>query len=480
MGIVHQHAALYTDFYELAMAQGYYLSGRHTQPAGFDYFFRKLPFKGGYVIFAGLHDLLEILQDLKFGADDLEYLKSLGFRKEFLTFLKDFRFTGSLFSVREGDVIFPYETVIRVEGNALETQVIETVLLNILNFESLIATKASRVRQVAGTRSVIDFGLRRAQGLGGIHASRAAIIGGANSTSNVYSARAFDLKTGGTMAHSWVEIFENEQEAFRAFAKIFPHDSVFLVDTYNTLSSGIPNAITVAREMEKEGHRLNAIRLDSGDLAYLSRQARALLDNAGLPYVKIMVSNQLDEYIIKSLNEQGAPIDAFGVGTNLVVGKEDAALDGVYKLSLFNGIPKIKISDNLEKVVFPGFKKVYRYLDENENFYADAIVGITEEDVNEMVHPFVPNKKLSLKNNNREELLVCVMRDGQLMQDKINPYDIQQWSSKRLSKLLPEHKRFENPHIYKVGISHSVMNLREQLVTHYLEHINVKHEFKIK
>ncbi len=459
------HAALYTDYYELTMAQGYFLTGMSEKKACFDYFFRRLPFKGGYVVFAGLYDLLEILQSFEFQKEELDYLKEQGFNRDFLSYLGQFRFKGSLYSATEGEIIFPNEPIMRVEGTLLETQIIETLALNILNFESLIATKASRLKYAAGSREVIDFGLRRAQGLGGIHASRAAIIGGAESTSNVYSAFTFGLKPSGTMAHSWVESFGDELESFRSYAKIFPDSSTFLVDTYDTLNSGVPNAISVAHEMEREGHHLKGIRLDSGDLAYLSKRARAMLDNASLPNVKIVASNQLDEHIIKSLLEQGAQIDVFGVGTNLVVGKEDAALDGVYKLSMYDGQPRIKISDNIEKVLIPDVKKIYRYFNGENKFYADAVVGVGEDDIDQMIHPHQSNKRLALKNLKNELLLNCVMDKGKVMIEKQSPYTIAAYAQSRLALLPDEHKRFENPHIYKVGFSAALLKLRDELVS---------------
>jgi nicotinate phosphoribosyltransferase len=460
--------ALYTDFYELTMAQGYFLSGMAEKKACFDYFFRKLPFKGGYVVFAGLQDLLGILRDFQFQAEEIEYLRGLGFKADFLSYLKQFRFKGSLHSVAEGEVIFPNEPVLRIEGGILETQIIETLALNILNFESLIATKASRVKQAAGNRAVIDFGLRRAQGLGGIHASRAAVIGGVESTSNVFSAFAFGIKPSGTMAHSWVESFDNELEAFRKYAEIYPDSSSFLVDTYDTVRSGLPNAITVAKEMRGKGHELRGIRLDSGDLAYLSKQARAMLNKEGLSSVKIIASNQLDEHIIKSLLEQGAELDAFGVGTNMIVGKDDGALDGVYKLSMFDGVPRLKISDNIEKVLIPGAKKIVRYLNGDNKFYADAVIGVNEERIDQMVHPHLPLKKLSLNGFKSEVLLTCVMSNGTIKQDSHTPMEISTYAKQRLGLLPDEHKRFENPHVYKVGFSFALLKLRDELINRRL------------
>ncbi len=356
-------SATYTDQYQLAMAQVYFKKGQKDYTAIFDYYFRKLPFNGGYAIFAGLQDLLEIIENIKFSDKDLEYLKKQDFDDDFLEYLKDFKFHGNINSVQEGDVVFPTRPVLQVEANIIEAQIIETILLNLLNFQTLIATKASRIKLVSGERTLLDFGLRRAQGPGGYYATRAAIVGGFNGTSNVIAGRDFDIPVSGTMAHSFIQSYDDEITAFRDFSEGRPKDCVLLVDTYDTLKSGVPNAITVAKEMEERGQKLMAIRLDSGDLAYLSKQCRKMLDEAGLDYVKIAASNQLEENVIKSLLEQGARIDVFGVGTNLVIGSPDAALDGVYKLAYSHGKPRIKISESIVKVTLPHKKQVYRLRD---------------------------------------------------------------------------------------------------------------------
>lgn len=464
MPFLEKHSGLYTDHYELTMGQGYFFSGKKEAPACFDYCYRKNPFKGGFVIFAGLMDLLEVLEDLRFDDEDCAYLKSIGFAPEFVRYLRSFAFSADVYAPEEGEVVFPYEPIVRVQGNIIETQMIETVLLNILNFESLIATKAARIRYAAGDRLVIDFGLRRAHGPGGILASRAAVIGGVNSTSNVYSAFMFGLTSAGTQAHSWVQAYDDEITAFRDFARAFPRQCVFLVDTYDTLKSGIPNAITVAREMEGRGERLFGIRLDSGDLAYLSKKARRMLDDAGLRYVKIMTSNQLDEYVIRSLLEQGAPVDAFGVGTKLVTGQDDAALDGVYKLSMSDNKPRLKISENPEKVVLPGIKSLFRYIDGSGKFYADCIALADEDDVEVMYHPHHPEKRSTIASYSEESLLRKVMDRGRIVIDKKSPSEIASYARARLAQLPDEHRRFENPHIYKVGISKRLMDLRSVIV----------------
>jgi nicotinate phosphoribosyltransferase len=455
---------LYTDFYELTMAQGFFKNGWSKKKAGFDYFFRSLPFEGGYLIFAGLSDLLEMLNRYRFSKDDLKYLRSKGFEKPFLNYLKDFRFQGNIYSCREGEIVFPNEIIVRVEGNIIETQLIETLLLNILNFESLIATKASRVCYAAKGRKVIDFGLRRAQGFGGFHASKAAAIGGVTATSNVMSANEFELEVSGTQAHSWIEAFEDELTAFRKFAELYPDNCVLLVDTYNTLKSGVPNAIKIANEMKSRGRELKAIRLDSGDLAYLSKKSREMLDKEGFKNVKIIVSNQLDEHIIRSLLAQNAQVDIFGVGTNLITGKEDAALDGVYKLSFFDRLDRLKISDNIEKTLLPGKKKVLRHLDKGGNFYADVIVSDDHTKPSVMIHPFSPEKRLKLTGFAHENLLIPVMKKGKSTLKENHVSRIAEYASKRLSQLPEEHKRFENPHIYKVGVSNNLLKKRNKMI----------------
>jgi len=461
--LIPKHSGLYTDYYELAMGQGYFLSGMADKPASFDYFFREIPFKGGYVVFAGLADLLEALEGLAFAEEDLQYLKKLKFQDGFLEYLRKFRFKGSVYSVREGEIIFPLEPVVRVEGTLFEAQLIETLLLNFLNFESLIATKAARMTQAARGRRVVDFGLRRAQGLAGAQASRAAAIGGAEATSNVYAAYLYSLTPSGTQAHSWIQSFPDELTAFRRFAEIYPDHCVLLVDTYNTLKSGIPNAIQVAKELEQKGHKLSGIRLDSGDLAYLSKRSREMLDEAGLHQVKIVASNQLDEALIKSLLDQGAPINAFGVGTKLVTGQDSPALDGVYKLCLFDGKPRLKISENIGKTSMPGRKKIIRYTDPDGFFYADGVVLEEEKSAEFLFHPAYPEQKSRVAHCFPEGILYKVMEDGKTL-TRLTVQEAAAYAKERLAKLSPERKRFENPHTYKVGISQKLMEARDSLV----------------
>ncbi|MFZ7125621.1 MAG: nicotinate phosphoribosyltransferase [Desulfobacterales bacterium] len=460
--------ATYTDQYELAMGQAYFLDGRKDQPAVFDYFFRKCPFNGGYAIFAGLSDLLAVLENFRFDQGDLEFLQAQDFHPDYLGYLKNFRFAGTIHAALEGDLVFPTHPILKVEGTLIETQLVETALLNILNFQTLIATKASRIRFAAEDAVLIDFGLRRAQGLGGYHASRAAIIGGFDATSNARAARDFDLAPSGTMAHSYVQSHEDERSAFRSFAVARPNDCVFLVDTYDTLRRGVPNAIAVAKEMEQKGQRLKGIRLDSGDLAYLAKQSRLMLDAAGLEYVKIAASNQLDEYVIRSLKEQEAPIDVFGVGTNLVTGRPDAALDGVYKLAQAEDRPVIKLSENVSKITLPGRKQVWRAIDEEGLFLGADAVGLEDENhITVMHHPFVPHQSFSIERFETEPLLRLVMAEGEMVSEPPSLSRTARYCRERLAMLPAEYKRFENPHIYKVGISSRLKSLRDRMIDHY-------------
>jgi nicotinate phosphoribosyltransferase len=456
---------LYTDFYELSMAQGYFLSGRKDEPAVFDYFYRTNPYKGGFLVFAGLADLIHSLKDFIYPDVAIQFLEGKGFQQEFLAYLKDFHFKGRFSSVREGEIVFPNEPLVRVEGTIIETQLIETMLLNFLNFQSLIATKSFRIKLVCEGKTFTDFGLRRAHGLGGIMASRAAIIGGASSTSNVLAGLKYDVPTMGTMGHSWVQSFSDELTAFRKYAEYNPNNAVFLVDTYHTLNSGVPNAIKAALEMKERNQHLTGIRLDSGDLAYLSKKARQLLNDAGLQEVKIFASNQLNEHVIKSLEEQGALIDGFGVGTDLVTGKPDAALDGVYKLTECNSQPRMKISESVEKMTLPGKKIVYRYFDQNGNFFRDGILLESENpDECEILHdPIYPEKFTNIKGMRREPLHHLVYRNGEIKDLQTSLTQINKFLQNEASHLPEEHKRFINPHIYKVGISKSLLDLREKL-----------------
>ena len=470
MSLSFENLGLYTDFYELSMAQGYFYSGKKNNRVVFDYFFRTNPYKSGFAVFAGLFDFLKSLKDFKYSESDIKYLKGLGLKPEFLDYLKTFSFKGKIYSMKEGEIVFPNEPVLRVEGDIIECQLIESMLLNILNFETLIATKAFRVWLASEGRMFSDFGLRRAQGFGALHASRAAIIGGASSTSNVLAGKFFDIPVSGTQAHSWIQSFDNELEAFRIYAENNPENTILLVDTYDTLKSGVPNTIIVAKELEAKGHRLKGIRLDSGDLAYFSKKARKMFDDAGLNYIKIVASNQLNELVIQSLiHEENAPIDAFGVGTELITGKSDAALDGVYKLAWIDGLPKMKVSENIEKVTLPGIKKVFRFYDQEGNFYRDAILLKNQKPgaVNKIYHPVYPDKCTVISGLHSEELLSEVYSGQKNQVKKINPSEIFHYVKTRAEKLPEEHKRFISPPVYKVGISKELLDLKDNLLGNY-------------
>jgi nicotinate phosphoribosyltransferase len=461
-----KNIGLYTDFYELTMAQGYFYGGKKDQQTTFDYYFRTAPFKGGFVVFAGLQDLIDSLSDFTYSKTDIKFLEDNGFKPEFLSYLSSFQFSGDIYSVKEGEIVFPNEPILRVEGNIIECQLIESMLLNILNFESLVATKAFRIKLITGKRLFADFGLRRAQGFGSVMASRAACIGGASSTSNTLAGKLYDIPVSGTMAHSWIQSFDHELEAFRAFASANPENTVLLVDTFDTLKSGVPNAILVGKEMQEKGQQLKAIRLDSGDLAYLSKKARTMLDNANLKHVKIIASNQLNEYVIKTLlRDQDAAIDGFGIGTELITGKDDAALDGVYKLTEIDGEPKMKFSENIEKMTLPGKKQLLRYFDEEGRFFRDGILLDHEnsDEVDKIYHPVYAEKNTLVLKLKKQQLHEKVVEKGKIKIQGKNPMEIHQYLETRAALLPEEHKRFISPHLYKVGISNKLMITRNAL-----------------
>ncbi|TRZ43209.1 nicotinate phosphoribosyltransferase [Robertkochia solimangrovi] len=461
----------HTDLYQISMAQSFFLKGRAETQCVFDYFFRKLPYEGGYAIFCGLSELLQLLEKIRFTERDLDFLKEKGFDSDFLAYLKDFRFRGTIFACQEGDVIFPNRPILQVEAGIAEAQLTETLLLNYLNFQSLIATKARRIYQVANGKTLLELGLRRAQGLGGYHASKASCIGGFNGTSNVLASMDFDLPVSGSMAHSYIQSYEDELMAFRDFAETNPNNCVLLLDTYDTLNSGLINAITVAKEMENRDKRLLGVRLDSGDLSYLSKVCRQRLNEAGLDYVKIIVSNQIDEYIVKSLEEQKAPIDIYGVGTSLATAKPDAALDGVYKLSVFDGSPRMKISETVIKTTLPDQKQVYRAIENNGDFAGAEVITLRNEmPPSRMFHAHEARRQLSLKEYQLQPLLHTVMKNGIIDQQvALKTADIARESLRIFEKLPEDYKRFEYPHDYKIGISENLMDKRNTLM-HRLKH----------
>jgi len=466
---------LFTDLYQLTMLQGYHRAGIANRPACFDLFFRKNPFDGGYALFAGLEDALRFLEKARFSEEDIEYLKSLGlFEDAFLEYLGKFRFTGEVHSVPEGTPVFPDEPILRVVAPLAEAQVVESGILNIVNFQTLIATKSARVCQEAGKDNVFEFGLRRAQGPdGALSASRSAYIGGCAGTSNVEAGKVFGIPVKGTHAHSWVMAFPSELESFRKFVEIYPENSILLVDTYDTLKSGLPNAIKVGREMKERGERLLAVRIDSGDLAFLSIEARRLLDEAGLRETKIVASSELDEKIIHDLRIQGAKIDIYGVGTRLVTANGEPALSGVYKLSALKNEAgeweaKLKISDNIHKATLPGVKQVWRIYN-GDGWMAGDIVDFENaaRDFNGGVwgfHPFIEYQKKFYDNiKETEPLLTKVFSGGKVTAALPKLPEIRERASAKLSALHPTMRRLLNPHVYKVSLGKTLMTETRRL-----------------
>jgi len=459
------HTALYCDYYELTMAQGYLLTGKAHNQASFAYFFRNNPFGGSYTVFAGLSTALSMVQTFSFTDSDIEYLKKQGFKQEFLEYLANFSFTGNISSVKEGEVVFPETPVLRIEGPLIEVQLMETLMLNIINYQSLVATKASRMRLAAGDKLLLEFGLRRAQGWGGIMASKAAILGGFQKTSNVLSAYRYKLETTGTMAHAWVQAFDTELQAFREYARIYGNASVLLVDTYDTFKSGLPNAIKVAHEMQNNNQQLLGIRIDSGNLLDISKKARDVLNDNNLHDVLIVASNKLDEHHIQALLNAGAPIDVFGVGTSLVTGAPDAALDGVYKLVEIDGVPTMKYSGGTSKKSVPGKNNIFRYYDKTGLFKADIIIP-ENENSHEMEDAFEINtsNKIGLTGLEAENLLQPVMEDGELILEPEDVNNCAKYLIERLNKLPDKYKQINQNHMYPVGISPQIKETQNNII----------------
>jgi len=469
--------ALLTDLYELTMAAAYLEQGKSADTATFDLYFRRNPFNGGYAVAAGLEDAIRAVMDVKFGDDDIRFLRAMKsstgaalFHDAFLQHLEDFRFSGNIRAVPEGTVVFPNEPLMQVSGTLIECQMVETILLCHTNFQTLVATKAARIWEAANHGPVIEFGLRRAQGPdGALSACRAAFIGGADATSNVLGAALLRMPAKGTHAHSWIQSFGSELDAFSAFARSFPDECILLVDTYDTLKSGVPNAIRVAKELEARGHRLGGVRIDSGDLAFLSRRARQLFDQENLPYVKIVASNELDEYIISDIIAQGGKVDVWGVGTNLVTGSGagGGALGGVYKMVEHNGRPKIKLSANPEKMTNPGVKKIVRFYDADGLMEADALAAASEDLTTSgilIVDPNNPLRRKKLDSAQRTELLNPIIESGTIVYQFPSIDQIRDHRKKDLSRLHESHKRLHNPHEYKVGLTHVLWQQKEQMI----------------
>jgi nicotinate phosphoribosyltransferase len=465
------------DFYELTMGNGYFLSGLHQKNTYFDVFFREVPDGGGFAIAAGLEQVIEYIQNLHFDKKDIEYLRNKGgFDERFLRWLRYFKFTGDIWAVPEGTPVFPGEPLMTVRAPAVEAQLIETYVLLALNHQSLIATKANRVVRAAQGRPVLEFGSRRAQGAdGAIIGARAAYIGGCSGTACTVADQLFGVPAGGTMAHSWVQMFDSEYEAFKTYCELYPNNATLLVDTYNTLKSGVPNAIRAFKEvLVPQGITTFAIRLDSGDISYLSKQARKLLDEAGLQTCKITVSNALDERIITDLLMQGASIDTFGVGERLITAKSAPVFGCVYKLAAVEDeagriIPKIKVSENTAKITTPHFKKVYRIFDkETGKALADQLC-VYDEVIDEssplvIFDQFAVWKTKKLTNYRAHELLVPIFEGGRLVYKKPSLQEIKAYCAEQISLLWDEVKRFENPHNYYVDLSEKLWVIKRELL----------------
>ena len=465
---------LLTDFYELSMTQGYFLH-RENPPVVFEMFFRRQPFGGGFAVFAGLESVLAHISAMSFADEDLAYLESLGsFRKDFLDFLSHFKFRGDLWAADEGTLVFPGEPLVRVHASLIEAQLVESALLAILNFQTLIATKTARIRLAAGGGAIVEFGLRRAQGVdGALSASRAAFIGGATGTSNTLAGKMYGIPVRGTMAHSWVMAFAGERESFEKYAEIYPDATVLLIDTYDTLGSGIENAIAVGTKLQAAGHSGFGVRLDSGDLEYLSRKVRMRLDQAGLRQARIMASNELDEHIVHQLITRGAPIDVWGVGTHLVTGGGDSALTGVYKIcARWDGstwVPTIKVSNNPEKVTNPGIKQVWRFASEEGSPLADLLC--LEDDPPEpgaaqsFHHPMGDYRSFTLRDYaSCAPLLSMKMKEGTILTDSPAVTELQARTISGLDRLDDTYKRLINPHVYRVSLSTRLRDLKARLI----------------
>ncbi|MBE5967358.1 MAG: nicotinate phosphoribosyltransferase [Lachnospiraceae bacterium] len=476
-----RNLTLLTDFYELTMMQGYF-NNHENNTVIFDVFYRDNPCKGGYAICAGLEQVIEYIKNLHFSSDDISYLRSLNiFQEDFLTYLANLKFSGDIYAIPEGTVIFPMEPIVKVIAPIIEAQLIETALLNLINHQSLIATKASRVVYAAKGEPIMEFGLRRAQGPdAGTLGARAAVIGGCIGTSNVLTAKLYDVPALGTHAHSWIMSFDDELSAFRKYAELYPANATLLVDTYDTLRSGVPNAIKVFSELRKSGKMPEkyGIRLDSGDLAYLSKKARKMLDAAGFPEATITASSDLDEYLIDSLVAQGAKIDCWGVGTRLITSEDNPSFGGVYKLSALKKdgefIPKMKLSDNPWKITNPGNKKIYRiYEKESGKVKADLITLAEEQYSSEnpllLFDPLATWKKTYLDPHSYtlRELLVPVFIAGKCVYESPSVMEIRDYCTKEQDTLWDESRRLVNPHNIYVDLSQKLYQLKTNLLNNY-------------
>jgi nicotinate phosphoribosyltransferase len=475
--MAYDNLTLHTDKYQINMMYAHFLNGTHQEKAVFEGYFRKLPFGNGYAVFAGLQRIVDYIRRLSFGDEEMAFLEQQeeNYKAEFLDELRSFRFSGDLSCVQEGSVVFANEPLIRVEARVFEAQLVETAILNFLNYQTLIATKASRIKQITPNDTLLEFGTRRAQEAdAAVWGARAAYVAGFDATSNLRAGMLFGIPTKGTNAHSWIQGHDTEAEAFQKYAEALPDQVTLLVDTYDTLKSGVPNAIRTAKWLEQQGKRMNAIRLDSGDLAYLSKGARKMLDDAGLPYVQIVASNDLDENIIFNLKAEGAKIDVWGVGTHLITAEDQPSLGGVYKLVAREKdgayIPVIKISGNPEKVTAPGVKEAYRIINkETGKAEADYIALREEEDVRQgkriklfdPVHPYIYKY---IENYEAMPLLSPIFKGGELVYDLPDLQQIRKHHRDQLALFWPEYLRKLNPEMYPVDLSTKVWDLRMSMI----------------
>ena len=473
-----RNLSMLMDFYELTMANGYYELGLKDEWVVFDLFYRKNPDNGGFVIAAGLQQAIEYLQNLHFSDEDIAFLRSKGiFSEGFLDYLRNLKFSGNVYGVKEGTIVYPNIPILTIEAPLCEAQIVETMLLLTINHQSMIATKANRIVRAAKGRAVMEFGARRAQGYdGAVYGTRACYIGGVGSTATVMADQMFNVPSVGTMAHSWVQYFDSEYEAFKAYAKIYPTNCILLVDTYDVINSGIPNAIKVAKEvLEPNGYKLQGVRLDSGDLAYLSKKVRVMLDKAGLTDTKIVVSNSIDEYLLESLFDQGAKIDSFGVGERMITSSSEPVFGGVYKIVAKKQeseyLPKIKISENNEKITNSGFKYSYRVYDENGIGMFDFLALHDEEiDIKnlDLVDENKPYKHIKINNDwTVKRLQQQFIKDGKLIYELPTLKQIQDEVKANLAKVWDEEKRFSFPHKHYVDLTRKLYDVKCEMLKNY-------------
>ena len=468
------------DYYELTMSNGYFVKGLKDKKVVFDMFYRKNPDNGGFVVAAGLEQFIEYIENMKFTDDDIDYLRRKGeFSEEFLEYLKNFKFSGTIDAVPEGTIVYPNTPIITVTASVIEAQLIETMLLLTINFQSLIATKASRICRAAGDAGsiVMEFGARRAHGADvATLGARAAYIGGANATATVLADEKYGIPAIGTMAHSWIQFFDSEYEAFKAYAEVYPDNCTLLIDTYDILKSGAVNSIRVAKEvLEPMGKRLKGVRIDSGDLAYFSKKLRKMFDAEGMEDCKIVVSNSIDEFLIKSLQKQGAKIDSYGVGERMITSKSDPVFGGVYKLAAVQneeGVfePKIKISENIEKITNPGRKKLWRVYSRETGYGLADLLTLYDEEVDaskpfSYVDPIKPWKKMKFENVDIKTLHVTIFEEGKLVYKKPALSEIRDYVAYQLkNQVWEEEQRYENPHTHYVDLSEKLYQIKESML----------------